>query len=50
MQFNDYNYKLQCETLRLLYKYPGLSYEFAYNIALSNIQYEANRLKGWSNE
>lgn len=50
MKFNEYNYKLQCETLRLLYKYPGLSYEFAYNIALSIMQYDDNKLKGWCNE
>lgn len=50
MQFNDYKYKLQCETLRLLYTYPGLEYKFAYNIALSIMQYDENKIKGWSNE
>ena len=50
MQFNEYKYKLQCETLRLLYTYQGLSYNVAYDIALSNLQYDENKLKGWSNE
>lgn len=50
MQFNEYKYKLQCETLRLLYTYEGLSYEVAYDIALSNLQYDDNKIKGWSNE
>lgn len=50
MQFNDYKYKLQCETLRLLYTYPGLSYNVAYDIAVSNMQYVENKIKGWSNE
>ena len=50
MTFNDYKYKLQCETLRLLYAYPGLSYNVAYDFALSNMQYDDNKIKGWSNE
>ena len=50
MQFNDYKYKLQCETLRLLYTYEGLSYNVAYDIALSILQYDENKIKGWSNE
>ena len=50
MQFNNYKYKLQCETLRLLYTYQGLSYNVAYDIALSIMQYDENKLKGWSNE
>lgn len=50
MKFNEYKYKLQCETLRLLYTYEGLSYNVAYDIALSNLQYDENKIKGWSNE
>ena len=50
MQFNEYKYKLQCETLRLLYEYPGLPYDVAYEAALSILLYDDNKIKGWSNE
>ena len=50
MQFNEYNYLLQCDTLRLLYEYPGLYYNVAYNVALSNLTYLDNKLNEFSTE
>lgn len=48
--FNEYNYLLQCDTLRLMYEYPGLYYNVAYKVALSNLTYLDNKLNEFSTE
>lgn len=50
LHFNEYNYLLQCDTLRLMYEYPGLCYDVAYAVALSNLTYLDNKLNEFSTE